>query len=337
MSNLTLADTDTPDPWLVSHAGHFYLTFTAGDRVEIWRSNTMENFRSCHKCVAWKPGGPNANPWIVELWAPELHYLNGRWYVYFTGARPPADGGSHNHLRRTLLLRSRSQDPMEEGAWEFLGPVAGLPDHWNIDATVFSLPETTGKLYCCYSGWPLGDFSDKQQDLFLVEMESPGVAREDSLLCISRAELHWERAENNTHGVNEGPAFLDIPGFQGIVYSANGSWTSNYRLGVLELVDPKNPLSELSWRKKQTPLLVSDKQHGGPFGPGHASFLPSPQEDGKVFCIYHATEFENQGWDNRKARVLSFNVDHFRPEGETMCCALSLSSQWSGGAAISQQ
>ena len=319
---------------MVAYGSHFYLTFTAGDRVEIWRSNNMENFRSCHKTVAWKPGGTAKYPSFVDLWAPELHYVNGRWYVYFTGAQPPADGGQYNSLRRTLLLRSKSQDPMEEGAWEFLGQVTGLSDHWNIDATVFTL-RTTGKLYCCYSGWPLGDFSDRQQDLFLVQMESPEVAREGSAVCISRAELGWERADNNSHGINEGPTFVDIPGFQGIVYSANGSWTSDYRLGILNLIDCENPLKESSWRKRPTPLLVSDKQHGGPYGPGHASFIPSPYGDGRVYCIYHATEHEHQGWTNRKGRVLCFDGKHFQPEAQTMCCALSLTGQWSGGASVS--
>jgi GH43 family beta-xylosidase len=227
---------------------------------------------------------------------------------------------------------------MEEGSWEFLGQVKGLPDHWNIDATVFTLPATTGsseKLYCCYSGWPTGDFSDTQQDLFLVELESPEIAKPESVVCISRAELPWERTEDNAHGVNEGASFLSIPGFQGIIYSANGSWTSNYRLAVLELIDSAHPLDPKSWRKKPTPLLVSDHAQGGPYGPGHASFIPSTHGDGRVYCIYHATEFEGQGWDNRKARVLSFRKEHFMEGAETMCCALKVSGTWSGGASVS--
>ncbi|KAJ9610640.1 hypothetical protein H2200_005417 [Cladophialophora chaetospira] len=336
MSNQTISDLETPDPWMLSHGPYFYLTFTGHSRVEIWRSTTMEDFRSCDKSIAWQPGGPPSNPWFVDLWAPELHYVNGIWYVYFTGARPTGKPGWYNPGRRTLVLRCRSQDPMESGAWEFLGQVKGLPDHWNIDATVFEV-RSTGKLYCCYSGWPLDDESDMQQDLFLVEMESPTVAREGSLVCISRAELGWERADNGTHGVNEGPTFVDIPGFQGIVYSANGSWTSDYRLGVLHLVNAEDPLQQSSWVKRPTPLLVSDKQHGGPFGPGHASFIPSPHGDGRVYCIYHATEHLDEGWANRKARVLRFEAEHFHPEAQTMCCALSLTGQWSGGAATSTE
>ncbi|ETI25510.1 hypothetical protein G647_02283 [Cladophialophora carrionii CBS 160.54] len=354
MSNQTISDQDTPDPWMISHGPNFYLTFTAGDRIEIWRSPNMEDFRSCARTIAWRPG-PADHPWFVDLWAPELHFLNSTWYVYFTGAKPRDGPGMYNADRRTLLLRSRSRDPMEAGAWEFLGRLGGLPDHWNIDATVFHLPQT-GRLYCCYSGWPAGDFSDRQQDLFLAEMDGPEAAKPDTVVCISRAELAWERADQGTHGVNEGPAFVSVgmsasPSgsarasaegsgeetlFQGIVYSANGSWTSDYRLGILQLVDGADPLKQSSWRKRSTPLLVSDRHYGGPFGPGHASFVASPHGDGRrVYCIYHATEHFDQGWANRKARVLCFSGEHFHPQAPTMCCALALSGRWSGGAAIS--
>jgi GH43 family beta-xylosidase len=332
MSNQTICDFDTPDPWMIAHGGRFYLTFTCGDRVEIWSSSNLENFRAPYgrKIIAWRP--PKDHPWAIDLWAPELHYLQGRWYVYFAGAKPPRKPGNPSH--RTLVLRCRGQDPMEEGSWEFIGQIRGMPDHWNIDATLFHLPRTD-KLYCCYSGWPLGDFSDRQQDLFLTEMESPEVAKPETLICISRAELDWERADNGSHGVNEGPAFVSTGGFEGIVYSANGSWTSDYRLAVVQLVGD-NPLDPASWRKRPTPLLVSDRQHGGPFGPGHASFINSPYGDGRVYCIYHATESEGDGWNNRKGRVLCFGKEHFQPQAGPMCCAKSLTGQWSGGASTSQ-
>lgn len=407
MSNQTIADHDTPDPWMLFHDNAYYLTFTAGDRVEIWKSRDMENFRTSdvQKAVAFKP--PAVNPWVVDLWAPELHYLDTvdssaaqdtvsgsdgaqvanaegnnsidghpdrqkkkTWYIYFTGANPAhAGGGTYNAARRTLLLRCKGTDPMAPGAWEFLGQVKGLSEErWNIDATVFYYPpleraqhQEMGsqnqqalipgtekrKLYCCFSAWPVGDLSDTQQDLFLVEMVNPEIARPETEVCISRAELKWERTEDNKHGVNEGPTFISIPlspfsssssspsisyGFHGIVYSANGSWTSDYRLGVLQLVGA-DPLQMSSWRKRENPLLISDRTYGGPFGPGHASFIvPEPATGAsgtadKIYCIYHATEFEHQGWDNRKARVLGFEGKSFLPGAETVCCALALTSR----------
>ncbi|KAI1629371.1 alpha-L-arabinofuranosidase II [Exophiala viscosa] len=309
MSNTPICDTDTPDPWMLYHNNTYYLTFTAGDRVEIWSSPSMENFRGASKTIAWRP--QPGTPWSCDLWAPELHYLNGTWYVYLCAAHP----GQGNPSHRTVLLRSASTDPMDPEGWSFIGELDGLPDHWNIDLTVFTLNQ---RLYACYSSWPLGDFSDTQQDLFLVELATPETVLRGSQVCISRAGLPWERPEGGRRGVNEGPTWLSTPGFQGIVYSANGSWTSDYTLGLLQFLGG-NPLNPDSWWKRPVPLLVSHKGLGGPFGPGHASFITN---DEKVYCIYHATERDNEGWNNRKARVLCLHPSCFQPQAQTLCCSL---------------
>ncbi|KAK5193328.1 hypothetical protein LTR92_006697 [Exophiala xenobiotica] len=281
MSNIPIADIDTPDPWMIRHNNTFYLTFTLGNRVEIWASSSMENFRSpqTQKITAWQPSP--GTPWSIDLWAPELHYLHGTWYVYFCAAHP----GHGNPSHRTVLLRSSSQDPMDSLAWSFLGPLHGLPDHWNIDATVLRL---RNKLYCCYSGWPLGESSDTQQDLFLIELANPEHALAHTLTCISRAELPWERPDGGRRGVNEGPTWLSMSvcggEFEGIVYSANGSWTSDYTLGLLHYTgNGDDPLNPKSWRKRPTPLLKSCRDKGGPFGPGHASFIPVVDEGPRKF------------------------------------------------------
>ncbi|KIW18447.1 hypothetical protein PV08_02735 [Exophiala spinifera] len=265
MSNIPIADIDTPDPWMVRHNNLYYLTFTCGDRVDILMSRNVEDFRSCNKITAWHP--PPNTPWSTDLWAPELHHINGTWYVYFCAAH--LGRGSLSH--RTVLLRSSSQDPMDAAGWTFLGPLQGIPDHWNVDATVFTL---RGRLFCCYSGWPPGDFSDTQQDVFLVELADPEHALARTLTCISRAELPWERPDGGRRGVNEGPTWLSMAGFEGIVYSANGSWTSDYTLGLLRFTGG-DPLQASSWQKRHAPLLKSCKDKGGPFGPGHASFIPA--------------------------------------------------------------
>ena len=228
---------------------------------------------------------------------------------------------SRNASHRTLILRSSHPDPMQPGSWFFVGPVKGLPDHWNIDATVFSPPSRPDTLYCCYSGWPLGDHSDTQQDLFVVKLASPDQAIRETLTCISKAELSWERPEDGRRGVNEGPTFVSLPGFEGIVYSANGSWTCDYQLGIIALTNTNDVCNSASWQKRQHPLLVSDKTKGPPFGPGHASFVVNPYGLGTVYCVYHGTERPDEGWRNRKARVLMLGPECFQPGAKTLCCA----------------
>lgn len=230
--------------------------------MEIWSSKSLQNFQGCQKSVIWRP--PQGSPWSADIWAPELHNLNGTWYIYASGAHPKEGNGSH----RTLVLRSTNPDPMDPGSWQFLGPLRGVPDHWAIDATVFTLHNS---LYCCYSGWPLGDNSDTEQDLFLIRLVSPEEADLNTLVCISKPTLDWERLDNR--GVNEGPEFLSTAEFTGIVYSACGSWTNKYKLGALQLAG-QDVLSASSWHKLKRPIMMSapDGRHG-PYGPGHASYV----------------------------------------------------------------
>ena len=206
---------------------------------------------------------------------------------------------------------------MKASSWTFIGPVRGLPDSWSIDATVFQLYHS--ELYCCYSGWPLGDTSDSQQDLFLIKMASPEEAIPETLTCISCADQPWERCDQNRHGINEGPTWVDMsPNFRGIIYSCSGSWTNDYKLGILQFVG-HDPLHKSSWKKRDAPLLVSD--HRAPFGPGHASFVESKRGSDEIYCVYHSTPRQNDGWRNRKGRVIPLKSGHFESHARPLCCA----------------
>ena len=272
----------------------------------------MEDFHNPRTAVVWQP--VEGSGWSVDIWAPELHWIENTWYIYTAGARPGIGNPSH----RTLVLRSSDEDPMNASAWTFVGPLKGLPDHWHIDATVFS--PRCDELYCCYSGWPIGDDSDTEQHLFLIKLLSPEEADPQTLTTISRPTIAWERPEEGRRGVNEGPTWVSTSNWKGIVFSANGSWTNEYKLELLELCGD-NLLREDSWQKRQAPLLISDPTIGGPHGPGHASFVHSPYEDGRVYCIFHGTEKPDEGWNNRKARVVNMGPEHFHPQGKTVCCA----------------
>ncbi|WFD31995.1 hypothetical protein MSPP1_003037 [Malassezia sp. CBS 17886] len=308
MSNKPICNVDTPDPWMIKRNNLYYLMFTLGNRLEVWASQDMQNFNHAQKSLIWRPDGSG---WEPGVWAPELHYLGGAWYVYFSAAKEGGGPASH----RTLVLQSQSQDPMDAGAWRFAGPLRGVPDHWAIDCTVFS-PDNTN-LYCCWSGWPLGDNSDTEQDLFIAKLASPLEAVPNSVTVISRPTASWERPDGGRRGVNEGPTWLCTPEVCGIVFSAHGSWTCDYKLGILYYTggDPLNPSS---WSKRSTPLLRSDRGKGPPFGPGHASFLAV---EGRLYCIYHATGKITDGWKDRKARVLELSPEFLKPGGSCCCCA----------------
>lgn len=246
---------------------------------------------------------------IFNVWAPELHRLDSAWYIYFTAA--PPDRGKPSH--RTLVLKSTNPEPMVAASWKFLGLIRNMPDHRQIDSTVFT---TVHGLFCCYSGWPPGDKSDTQQYLYLVKLRTPEGAIPESLVCISRPELPRERFEDNKRGIDTAPTFLDTSFVTGLVYSASCSWSSERKLALLYL--DGDPMKTSSSRNRQTPLLVSDERP--PFGPGQASFIKSSLND-MVCCIYHAQARQDDHWHRRQARVLLLAAKDFQDTADSICCA----------------
>lgn len=201
------------------------------------------------------------------------------------------------------------EDPCNEQAWEFLGPVRGMPNQqWAIDGTVARI---NNQNYFIYSGWPLHnpDHSEDTQNLYIQRMRSP-TETEGEPVCICEPHEHWERS--GAKGVNEGPQWFTSPdgSWQGLAYSCAGSWTRDYKMNTLRYTGG-DPLNRDSWHKSNKPLIQA-RRHP-PFGPGHGSFVR--HENGETFSIYHGTDLETDGWENRKARLQRLE---WRPEGPVM-------------------
>jgi hypothetical protein len=92
-----------------------------------------------------------------------------------------------------------------------------------------------------------------------------------------------------------------------LVYSASGSWTNDYCLGLITADISSDLLNPASWNKRNQPIFSSGN---GLYGPGHHSFTKSPdgQED---WIMYHVAKYNNAGW-NREVRMqkFSWNADH---------------------------
>ena len=99
----------------------------------------------------------------AHLWAPELHALRGRWYIYVAAANQ--QHGNRSHRMYVLGGPPSSSDP-HAGQWEHLGPIRNMSQRqWAIDGTVF---EIDNELYFAYSGWPLeraeDDYDERNSD-----------------------------------------------------------------------------------------------------------------------------------------------------------------------------
>ncbi|KAF2165050.1 glycoside hydrolase family 43 protein [Zasmidium cellare ATCC 36951] len=296
---LNITSTPTPDPHFTHVHGKFYLTFTANDRIPLWEAPNLLDFWEKPKIgPVWRP--PPNTPHSSRLWAPELHALQGRWYIYYAAADPAQ--GNRSHRMYVLGGPPASEDPHDASRWEFLGPIQGMDQRqWAIDGTVFELD---GELYFVYSGWPMrpqrewNDFREDLQLLYILRLSDPTTAASEPVE-ICRPHQPWEHLGHI--GICEGPQWLEAPdgSWRGLVYSCAASWTKHYKMATLEYLGG-NPLDPASWKKSTEPLLQDSDDGQGPFGPGHGCFL---NFGGETVALFHATDSDTDGNQGRKCRL----------------------------------
>ena len=281
-----------PDPWIYKKDNQYYYTHTQGNRISLWKTGKVTELNNVVPKTVWT--APGSGPNSFNVWAPEIHFINNKWYIYYTA------GSSTDHAtQRTFVLENPNADPLT-GTWTDKGEI-GDPsaDVFAIDGTVLSY---NGENYFLWSG--NASSSDKTQRIYIAGMSDPWTLSSARVL-ISSPDYAWERA-GAPPAVNEGPEVLKNPnGKLFIIYSASGCWTDDYALGMLTLVDGGNPLDPADWNKTTTPVF-SKKPSGGVFGPGHNSFFKSA--DGtEDWIMYHANSTAGKGCaDFRSPRIQKF-------------------------------
>lgn len=266
------------DPWVIYKDGYYYYTHSSGVRLIILKTRNLANLHNATRKVIWVP--PQGTSYSKDIWAPELHFLQGKWYMYFAAD----DGENKNH--RMYVLENSSPDPLQ-GQWVFKGQINDPTNKWAIDGTVFS---HKGKLYMIWAGWE-GD-QNGQQNLYIARLKNPYTIK-GKRVKISSPEYAWETIgdlhdkNNPPHvNVNEGPEVLKHGNELHIIYSASGCWTDHYALGMLTASASANLLDPASWKKSSKPVFETSKENSV-YSPGHNSFFKSP--DGKQdWIIYHA-------------------------------------------------
>ena len=290
-----------PDPWVIYHDHYYYYMNTTGKNLTIWKTQDITDLKGAEKKVVWTP--PPTGPFSRDIWAPELHFLNSRWYIYFA-----ADAGT-NQTHRIFVLENPAQDPLA-GDWAMKGKLADPADKWAIDASVF---ENRGKLYAIWSGWE-GD-ENGTQNIYIARLKNPWTV-EGKRVMLSTPEFSWEEVGDLPKGdpphlnVNEGPEILEHGGKLFLIYSASACWSDHYALGMLEAPANANLLNAKSWKKSNHPVFsASPAAHA--FGTGHNSFFKSP-DGAENWILYHANPEPNQGCDGHRsprAQPFTWNRD----------------------------
>ncbi|HOX33195.1 MAG TPA: family 43 glycosylhydrolase [Spirochaetales bacterium] len=288
------------DPYILLHTdGYYYFCASVPeyDRIEIRRAREIEGLRRAEPLVVWR-----ARRGLVaerSIWAPELHRIDGAWYLYYASgtSRKPFDV-------RIRVLRNPSPDPLA-GRWADLGKIDTGRDTMSLDATLLEL---RGRRYLLWAQ-RLSASESSSMDLYIAPLRAPDRI-EGRPSMIARADRPWELRDPANLKI-QGPAVLKRQGRIFVAYSTNAS-DARYCVGLLEADEDSDPLDPASWRKLPGPAFQSAPA-ARQFGPGHNSFTTSP--DGRIdYLVYHARSYERVEDPvildpNRATRVQAFTWD----------------------------
>lgn len=287
------------DPWLLKHGNEYIYCYSANNAIKLSRSNKMTKLGE--QKTIWQAPSTGWNKSCV--WAPEIHYIGERWYVYYAAG----ESGPPFIHQRTGVLRSKNGDVFSD--YEDMGllytgdnPVDPSSNVWAIDMTIL---RHNHKLYAIWSGWIKQEATDAtQQHLYISEMKNPYTLKGKRVKLSSPVES-WETG--GPLNLNEGPEVLKNGEKVFVVYSCRESWLVEYRLGMLQLVNPDgNLLDPANWTKKGPVFQGSPEV----YGVGHCSFTISP-DNSENWIIYHSKKSTAPGWQ-RDVRMQPFT---WNPDG----------------------
>lgn len=287
------------DPFITRPVnGMYYFTGSVPeyDRVILRGASTIAGLATAAESVVWRR--PASGAMGGHIWAPELHRIDGRWYIYFAAG----DSGDVFHIRMYVLESTRA-DPLDPAGWVLRGQIATEWDGFSLDTTTF---EHRGRRYLVWAQ------SEPEiavnTSLYIAEMSSP-LAIKGKPVRITTPTRSWEI---KGYRVNEGPAVLIRNGRVFLTFSASAT-DARYCMGLLTADADSDLLDRASWVKTPDPVFVTNEQTKQ-YGPGHNSFTVA--EDGVTdVLVYHARDYSAIVGDplydpNRHTRVQKLYWHH---------------------------
>lgn len=265
------------DPYILHHDDLFYFTASvpAYDKIILRCASSLLGLASAEEHTIWEKH--DSGIMSKHIWAPELHNIDGIWYVYFAA-------GSVEDIWaiRPYVLRCTGSVPIRD-PWVELGTPSAKElfsfQDFSLDMTTFSVG---GKRYNIWA--EKVNQGKKISNLYIAEMASPTELKSEQVL-LSTPDYDWERVD---FWVNEGPAVIIRDEKIFVTYSASATGAC-YCMGMLSANISDDLLDPASWKKSRYPVLKTDPE-AGLYGPGHNSFFPD--DSGNLIMAYHARTYE---------------------------------------------
>jgi GH43 family beta-xylosidase len=265
------------DPFVYKHTdGYYYFTASVPkyDGIELRRATTLAGLATVTPKMVWTK--PETGSYSELIWAPEIHFNDGAWYVYFAAA-PSREIKYELFQHRMYAITCSDANPVD-GEWSFCGQIETPLDTFCLDATTFYHDD---ELYYLWAQKEPGIRGNS--NLLLAKMETPSKIKGE-ITRLSIPELDWEIVG---FWVNEGPNVLKRNGKIFLTYSASAT-DENYAMGLLYADLDTDLMDARSWIKVQEPVFKTNEALSM-FGPGHNSF--TVDEEGNDVLVYHCRQY----------------------------------------------
>ena len=290
------------DPYLYKFNKKYYFTATCPeyDHIELRCADTINGIATATPRTIWVRH--NTGKMASHIWAPEIHYIMGKWVIYFAAGELPGIWEI-----RPYALICEGDDPMED-SWVEAGMMQAAEGDpysftdFSLDMTVF---EHRVKWYTIWAQ-KVGTVNGIS-NLYIAELENPVKLRTVQVL-LTTPDYDWER--DGGFWVNEGPAVLKHHGKVYVTFSASATGAC-YCMGMLTADLNSDLLDPLSWRKSRWPVLQTDETLKV-YGPGHNCFVRG--DENEHLTLLHFRSYEKITGDplndhNRHAHVMKVTFD----------------------------
>ncbi len=275
------------DPYIIYDAEEKCYYFTSSwpaygnrdsgyDRIAIRKSDTLEGLANAEDNIVWK--AHTSGEQMYHIWAPELHKINGKWYLYYAASTSDNGWGI-----RCFVLACEDQNAiLKAESWtekgKFTDKDGGTKgfDDMCLDMTYFEKGQKG------YVIWAYKTDGISMLKLAEVDKNFPWKLASNPI-TLSTPEYEWERVNEK---VNEGAAVLDKNNKIYVTYSASATG-DEYCMGMLSIEKNKDILDLRNWVKSPIPVLETNDL-SNQYGPGHNSF--TVDADGNIVLVYHARD-----------------------------------------------
>jgi GH43 family beta-xylosidase len=176
------------DPHAFLHTdGQYYVSATVAewDRIEIRRTRDLNSLGTAQAKVIWRKHA--SGPMSAHIWAPEIHFIDGKWYVYFTASRHDAIWEV-----RPYVLMNESADPFT-GEWREMGRLETGWDSFSLDGTTFVHKR---QRYFVWTQRGRNPEEGKGTNIYIAAMATP-TSIKGRVTLLTKPEYEWERRRHH--------------------------------------------------------------------------------------------------------------------------------------------